>query len=96
MPYKLSRYEQETHICWNEEDNLAHIYTTSPRMIKKLDALSEKYPDVYRSSKTGTINGETVSQEYDVPMRYVGFKKPASEKQREAGRKAAANNFKQP
>lgn len=96
MPYKLSRYEQETHINWNEENDLAHIYTTSPRVMKKLDALVEKYPDIYRASSTGTINSETVSRDYYVSVRYLGFKKPPTEKQREAGRKAAANNFKQP
>lgn len=96
MTYKLSRYEQETHINWNEETNTAHIYTTSPRMIKKLDALAKAYPDIYKASRTGTINGETVSREYDVPSGYIRFKKPPTEKQREARRKAAANNFKRP
>ena len=94
MPYNLSRYEQETHINWNEETDSAHIYTTSPRMIKKLDALAKAYPDVYEARPAGVINGETVSRDYYVPVHYLGFKKPPTEKQREARRKAAANNFK--
>ena len=42
---KLSKYERETIICYNEEETTASVYTHNKKLIQKLKRLSEKYPD---------------------------------------------------
>ena len=36
---KLTKYEQETIINFNNDEQEASIYTASPQMMRKLDAL---------------------------------------------------------
>lgn len=43
--YHLTLAEQETVILWDNELNTASVYTHDQRLINKLKALSEKYPD---------------------------------------------------
>ena len=40
---KLTKYEQETIINFNNDEQEASIYTASPQMMRKLDALAEKH-----------------------------------------------------
>lgn len=42
---KLSRYEQETIILYNQAEATAEVYTHDPRLLEKLRRLAEKYPD---------------------------------------------------
>ena len=44
----LSRYEQETHISFNAEDNTAEICTADPTIIRKLEKLCAEHPDHYK------------------------------------------------
>ena len=45
---KLTKYEQETIINFNNDEQEASIYTASPQMMRKLDALAAAYPEHYR------------------------------------------------
>ena len=42
---KLSLYEQETIILYNQAEDAAEVYTDDPRPTEKLSRLSQKYPD---------------------------------------------------
>ena len=42
---KLSLYEQETIILYNQAEATAEVYTHDARLLEKLRRLSEKYPD---------------------------------------------------
>ena len=42
---KLSLYEQETIILYNQAEATAEVYTHDPRLLEKLRRLAEKYPD---------------------------------------------------
>ena len=42
---KLTKYEQETIINFNNDEQEASIYTASPQMMRKLDALAAAYPE---------------------------------------------------
>ena len=42
---KLSLYEQETIILYNQAEAAAEVYTHDPRLLEKLRRLAEKYPD---------------------------------------------------
>ena len=41
---KLSKYEQETIILYNQAELTASVYTHDPKLLEKLARLSEKYP----------------------------------------------------
>ena len=82
-----SRCEQETSIVWDEEEKVAHIYTASPVMIRKLDKLAAALPDTY---KCMWAQSDGMAKKYEVNKRYIRFGKPASEARKEAGRRIAA------
>lgn len=85
--HQLSRLEQETTINWNAEEKLARIYTATPATIRKLDKLTAEFPEAYRCVWQDT---ETLAKRYEVNAKYLRFAKPASEAQKEAGRRQAA------
>ena len=41
---KLSLYEQETIILYNQAEATAEVYSHDPRLLEKLRRLAEKYP----------------------------------------------------
>ena len=43
---KLSLYEQETIILYNQAETTAEVYTHDPKLLGKLRRLAEKYPDL--------------------------------------------------
>ena len=85
---RLTRYEQETIINFNEEEKIASVYTHNKALIRKLEQLSKERPEEVRLFKT-THWGQAV--EYYVPKSWLKIKPPrvASEAQKQASRKAA-------
>ncbi len=51
---RLPRYEQETIICYNEEEETASVYTHDNRLIVKLKRLAGKHPDKIRLARKNT------------------------------------------
>ena len=82
-----SRYEQETSIVWDEEEKLARIYTSSPVTLRKMDKLCEACPETY---KCVWVQSDGLAKKYEVNKRFIRFGKPATEAQKEHGRKVAA------
>lgn len=75
---KLSKYEQETIICYNEEEATASVYTRNNKLIEKLKRLSEKYPDKVKQEHPehrGAVS-------YLVPKRCVSVREPYSDQRR--------------
>lgn len=85
---QLSRAEQETCIVWDAEEKVAHIYASDPVSIRKLDALCAEHPETYRCIWVDPL-GVGVAKKYEAPADRIRFAKPASEAQRESGRKLA-------
>lgn len=82
MSYKLSRYEQETIINFNEEESTMSIYTCNNRLIKHL----LQYVKPVEQNQWG---GYT----FEVPKAYFRLPKPPkvlSDKQLDALAKARA------
>ena len=55
---KLSKYEKETIINWNEAKNLASIYTFNASLKRRLAEFSRKYPllcQLERSTPEGSV-----------------------------------------
>lgn len=77
---KLSRYEQETIILYNQADQTASVYTHDPKLLEKLALLAGKYP------------GQVVPdgpKRYLVPKGCVLIREPYSEERRAAARERA-------
>ena len=65
---KLSRYEQETIINFNACEEMATVYTRDPAVMRKLDALVNECPEVYR------YIGETdIDKTYVMPKKYAKY-----------------------
>lgn len=76
---KLTRYEQETIINFNAQDQMAILYTRDPAVMRKVDALVIEYPDTFKCI------GETdIDKTYEMPKSVVTYRKPRrlTEKQR--------------
>lgn len=90
--YRLSKEEQETHIRYDAAGEAAHVYTTNPFEMNRLDKLCAAYPDVYSYRSADTFGGRVIAKNYIVNKKYVSFRKPPSEKQREAARRNGAKS----
>ena len=77
---KLSRYEQETIILYNQAEATAEVYTHDPRLLEKLRRLAEKYPDqIVKKDR----------QTFLVPKRCVSVREPYSAERRKAASELA-------
>lgn len=82
---KLSKYEQETILLYNEEEATASVYTHDPKLIEKLKRLSKKYPEkIYldRKEHPGAVS-------YIVPKGCVSVREPYSDQRRKAASERA-------
>jgi len=88
---KLTPYERETIILYNQSEDTASVYTHDRKLREKLKRLHRKYPDKiypYRKEHPGAVS-------YIVPKRCVMIHEPfgddrrksLSEKAKSAGRK---------
>ena len=82
---KLSKYEEETVVLYNEAESTASVYTHDPKLKEKLKRLSEKYPDKIVFNTENSSGGVT----YTVPKKCVLIKEPYSEERRKAASERA-------
>ena len=75
-------------ILWDNELNTASVYTHDQRLINKLKALSEKYPDQYRLERRGPQRAVT----YTVPKKSIGIRPPYGESRRQRDIENARKN----
>ena len=75
---KLTKYEQETIINYNQEEDMAQIYTCDKNLIRKIDANIEKTHVNY------CIRRDELSATYSLPKKFVkvAFSRQLSEEQR--------------
>lgn len=76
---KLTKYEQETIINYNQEEDMAQIYTCNRNLIRKIDAHIEKTHVNY------CIRRDELSATYSFPKKFVkvAFPRKLSEEQRQ-------------
>jgi len=80
---KLSRYEQETIINFNAEEKNATLYTRDRKVMKRIDELVCRYPDVYH------LDSQTeIDKTYSFSKSCIKYRKQRalSEAQREQKR----------
>lgn len=68
---RLTRYEKETVINFSNDGTEASIYTASPQMIRKLDALAAQYPEHYPMTAE-----DEVSRTYSCGKNLINLRKP--------------------
>ena len=64
---KLTRYEKETIINFNEAEATANIYTHNGALIRQLDALADQRPGEAKRGRSFPDGG----REFTVPKRWV-------------------------
>ncbi len=80
---KLSRYEQETIISFNAGERNATLYTRDCKVMKEMDMLVGRYPDIYH------LDCQTdIDKTYSLPKSCIKYRKPRnlSEAQRKQKR----------
>ena len=89
---KLTKYEKETIVLFNEGEDTASIYTYNTGLRKRLVAFSKKYPDLCRLEKTYEQGG--VSYVLDKSRLSIRLQPPYSEeRRRKASENAKQNGF---
>ena len=89
---KLSKYEEETVVLYNEAQSTASVYTHDPKLKEKLKRLSEKYPEQIIFVKSNSSGGVT----YTVPKKCVLIREPYSEEHRKAASERAKTAGRRP
>ena len=67
----LKRVEQETIINFNAGEQEAIVYTSDKDTMRKLDALVNEFPEVYKCIKEIDID-----KTYSMPKQYVNYRRP--------------------
>ena len=84
---KLSKYEKETIINWNEADGTASIYTFNADLKRRLAEFSRKYPQLFRLERS-TPEG-SVTYVMDKSRLSIRLVPPYSEERLAAAREYA-------
>lgn len=72
--YRLSKFETETHIRFDAEEKVAHIWTCDPIYIRKLDKLCQNCSEYKVVRREAYANMESVF--YEAPAKLVSFRTP--------------------
>lgn len=89
---KLTKYEKETIVLFNEGEGTAHIQTYNAGLRNRLAAFSKKHPDLCRLEKTYEQGG--VSYLLDKSRLSIRLQPPMSEeRRRKASENAKQNGF---
>lgn len=87
---KLTKYEKETIVLFNEGENTASIYTYNAGLRKRLANFSKKYPDLCRLEKSCEQGG--VSYVLEKSRLSIRLQPPMSEERRQKVSEYAKQN----
>jgi len=82
---KLTKAERETIILFNEEDELAEIYTYNTKLKQKLRKLAKEHPE----SCSFEWKNEWNAHKYKIQKNLVSVRVPYSEERKQKGRERA-------
>ena len=82
---KLTKVERETIILFNEEDELAEIYTYNTKLKQKLRKLAKEYPEACSFEWKNKWN----AHKYNIQNNLVSVRVPYSEERKQKGRERA-------
>ncbi|MFQ5925608.1 MAG: hypothetical protein ACE5IE_06400 [Dehalococcoidia bacterium] len=72
---RLSRVERETIIAFNEDEDIAYIYTCNRRWMRQL----EKYG--FKASREHADKGQVYAKEFEVPKELIRMPRPPTRKE---------------
>lgn len=81
----LSKYEQETIINFNEEDDFADVYTHNRKLMERLAFLAKEYPEACKFVKRYGYRCKV----YRVLKNLISIRKPYSEERKKHDREVA-------
>lgn len=79
---ELTKQERETIIVFNEEESTAEVDTCNKALIKQLDSLSEKMPNVV------VIGEDEHGKRYRLPKKWVKIRNPRQYSEEERAKMA--------
>ena len=82
---KLTKAERETIILFNEEDELAEIYTYNTKLKQKLRKLAKEHPEACSFEWKNEWN----AHKYKIQKNLVTVRVPYSEERKQKGRERA-------
>lgn len=91
---RLSRYEMETIINYNQEEDTAHIYTYDPVLIRRMDKIVQTLKLSQNPSIVIESNERNGGRGYTIPKKWVSVKMPrlySEEKRQELSLRAKKN-----
>lgn len=88
MIYRLTKYEKETVILYNQSNERVNITTYDPALRRKLKDYAEKYPELCRRLDKGKYP-DYVEYEIEKDRLSVRFTPPYSEERKQAAAERA-------
>lgn len=70
---KLSNYERETVVTFNEAETTAAVYTHNPPLIRKLKRLAEARPE---ECSIANVTHDSLAYDFNVPKSWVKITPP--------------------
>jgi hypothetical protein len=89
---KLTKYEQETIILFNEEETTADVYTHNLKLKERLRQLAKEFPDSCVLSEKNVAGGVT----FRIDKKLVSIRRPYSEERRQRDRERALAENRRP
>lgn len=80
---KLSKYERETIILFNEEEEIASVYTFNAKLKDQLRKLAKRYPEKCRFLSKSGFGGYT----YEISKELIAIMSPCGEHKRQMAQK---------
>ena len=82
---RLSKYEQETIINFNEDEAVASVYTYNPKLKERLKQMAARFPADCSFVSKNSAGGVT----YQISKKLVSIRQPYSEERRQKDRERA-------
>ena len=89
---KLSKYEQETIINFNEEDEFADVYTHNKKLMERLAMLEKEFPEACKFVKRYGYRCKV----YRIQKNLISIRKPFSEARKQHYREVALEQGRKP
>lgn len=89
---KLTKYEQETSILFNEEEETASVYTFNAKLKEQLKRIASKYPEHCRLVRKTDYGAYT----YEISKDLVTIMSPCGERKRKLAQKQSKGRVRLP
>lgn len=70
---KLTNYEKETIVNFNDDNDMAEVYTHNSALKRKLDKFCKSHPEIYKLIKESK---QWESKTYSFPKKFITFRVP--------------------